>query len=247
MEDLDSALNELGMLSSVTKYKLDYLQAIETAAEVRRSRSGSAPETERRVDEDDKEVTIKVNSNFVTNIAVCSRTPPDLSPFMTRRLQMEIEDKRLRDNTGGHNCDRHSCNSSHICSFVSPRRNRTVTRNSPYMHGFSYPKFSPSPFILRPRPSVSPISGVLISSSSSSSVRSKSGGKLRGPVRFHDPCSRQSSSPTSMLYPLDEDITSKLSSIQLTTNCNTTGQNGEEERGDVASDMSRLAITRSNT
>ena len=26
MEDLDSALNELGMLSSVTKYKLDYLE-----------------------------------------------------------------------------------------------------------------------------------------------------------------------------------------------------------------------------
>ena len=26
MEELDAALNELGMLSSVTKYKLDYLQ-----------------------------------------------------------------------------------------------------------------------------------------------------------------------------------------------------------------------------
>ena len=118
-----------------------------------------------------------MNSNFVTNIAICSRAPPDLSPFMKRRLQIEIEEKRLSDNGNiGHNCDKHSCNSSHICSFVSPRRNRTVVRNTPYMHGFSYPKFSPSPFVLRTRPSVSPISGVLLSSTS---VRTKFGGKLR--------------------------------------------------------------------
>ena len=57
MDDLDAALNELGMLSSITKYKIDYLQAIETSAEIKRGRSVSMPET-RREESENKEVKI---------------------------------------------------------------------------------------------------------------------------------------------------------------------------------------------
>ena len=171
MDKLDSALNELGMLSCVTKYKIDYLQSVETAAEVRRARarSGSLPQTS------DKDVTINVNSDFVTNVSICNRTPPDLSPFMKRKLQLEIEERRLTDFTKADNnsdsaCDRHKCHSSHICAYVSPRRNRTVIRSMPYSYGYASSKFSP--FFLRP--SVAPLSGVLLSSASSRSL-----GRLR--------------------------------------------------------------------
>ena len=67
---------------------------METASEVRRARSGSVPGTR---DTSDHEVSISLNSAFVTNIALCprTRTPPDLSPFMRRRLQLEAEERRL--------------------------------------------------------------------------------------------------------------------------------------------------------
>ena len=146
-------------------------QAMETASEVRRARSGSVPGT-RDPRDADHEVAISVNSNYVTSIALCprTRTPPDLSPFMRRRLQLEAEERRTGEvEAGGHNCDRHSCHSSHICSFVSPRRNRSL-RNSPYNLGTSLQN-SVAAFSLRP--SVSPLSGVLISS------RNKSLGRLR--------------------------------------------------------------------
>ena len=86
MEDLDSALNELGMLSSVTKYKIDYLQNIEASAEIKRSRSVSMPETRR---EDNKNVNISLNSNYVRNIS--------LSPYVKGKLKDEIEEKRFND------------------------------------------------------------------------------------------------------------------------------------------------------
>ena len=115
---------------------------METASEVRRARSGSVPGT-RDSRDNDQEVSISVNSAYVTNIALCprTRTPPDLSPFMRRRLQLEAEERRLapRAEVGGHVCDRHSCHSSHICSFVSPRRNRSL-RNSPYNLGTGFPR-----------------------------------------------------------------------------------------------------------
>ena len=71
-------------------------QAMETASEVRRARSGSVPRTWESRD-NDQEVSISVNSAYVTNIALCprTRTPPDLSPFMRRRLQLEAEERRL--------------------------------------------------------------------------------------------------------------------------------------------------------
>lgn len=149
-----------------------FFQAMETASDVRRARSGSVPGTR---DTSDHEVSISLNSAFVTNIALCprTRTPPDLSPFMRRRLQLEAEERRLspgQGEAGGHSCDRHSCHSSHICSFVSPRRNRSL-RNSPYNLGTSF-QSSVASFSLV-RPSVSPLSGVLISS------RNKSLGRLR--------------------------------------------------------------------
>ena len=117
-------------------------QAMDTASEVRRARSGSVPRTWESRD-NDQEVSISVNSAYVTNIALCprTRTPPDLSPFMRRRLQLEAEERRLapQAEVGGHVCDRHSCHSSHICSYVSPRRNRSL-RNSPYNLGTGFPR-----------------------------------------------------------------------------------------------------------
>ena len=100
MDDLDAALNELGMLSSITKYKIDYLQAIETSAEIKRGRSVSMPETRREESENENEnVNISINTNFVANISLGQR-PSDLSPYVKRKLQREIEEKRFNDDTG---------------------------------------------------------------------------------------------------------------------------------------------------
>ena len=93
MDDLDAALNELGMLSSITKYKLDYLQAIETSAEMKRARSVSMPDTRR---EESENVNISINTNFVSNISLGKRAS-DLSPYLKRKLQREIEEKRFND------------------------------------------------------------------------------------------------------------------------------------------------------
>jgi len=239
MEELDAALNELGMLSCVTKYKLDFIKDAETGAELRRARSGSVPETRDR----DKDVAISVNSNFVTNISIGRITSPDLSPFMKRKLQLEIEERRLSDVTPNkHTCERHACHSSHICSFVSPRRMRTCLRNVPYKYSYSY-----SPFYLRP--SVAPLSGVLSSSSS------KSLGRLRGPVRFHDPSVNKNKQP--VLYPLEDLITSKFSSIKLSSEKpadtsvlasvgdETSKTSQEDQNSLVVSDLSKLAISSS--
>ena len=94
MEDLDMALNELGMLSSVTKYKIDYLKAMETSAEIKRARSASMLETAR--DESDT-VNISLNSKFVTNISLRKSSATDLSPYGKRKLHREMEEKRLKD------------------------------------------------------------------------------------------------------------------------------------------------------
>ena len=96
MQDLDAALNELGMLSSITKYKIDYLQAIETSAEIKRARSVSMPETRREESEESENVNISINTNFVANISLGQR-PSDLSPYVKRKLQREIEEKRFND------------------------------------------------------------------------------------------------------------------------------------------------------
>jgi len=191
MEDLDAALNELGMLSNVTNCRLEYIQDIEAAAEARKAAALKAASTA------NNDVTISVNSNFVTNISISSKYT-DFSPSMRRKLELEIKEKRL---SGGHICDkRHSCPSSHICSFVSPRRNRIVTRTSPYSSSRI------PPVSLRP----AALPGVLISS------RTRSLGRLRGPVRFYEPL--EGSPPQGVrpsIYPLDEELTSRLSAIQL--------------------------------
>jgi len=184
MEDLDTALNELGMLSNGTKYRLEYLQSIEAAAEARKAANA-------------KDVTINVNSNFVTNISISSKYS-DYSPALRKKIELEIQDKRLSN----HICDkRHSCPSSHICSFVSPRRSRIVARASPYSSSRVVPA------ALRP----AALPGVLISS------RTRSLGRLRGPVRFYEPHEESARAKTSCLYTLDEDLTSRLSAIQLTS------------------------------
>ena len=93
MDDLDAALNELGMLSSISKYKIDYLQAIETSAEIKRARSVSMPDTRR---DESENVNISINTNFVTNISLANRAP-DLSPYLKRKLQRDMEEKRFND------------------------------------------------------------------------------------------------------------------------------------------------------
>ena len=93
MDDLDAALNELGMLSSISKYKIDYLQAIESSAEIKRARSVSMPDTRR---DESENVNISINTNFVTNISLANRTP-DLSPYLKRKLQRDMEEKRFND------------------------------------------------------------------------------------------------------------------------------------------------------
>ena len=62
--------------------------------------------------------------------------------------------------------------------------------------------------------------------------------RLRGPVRFHD-AGQSSGEDTSQksLYPLDDDLTSKLSSIQLSPEA-------RRPEDTVTSDLSRLVITR---
>ena len=86
MDDLDAALNELGMLSSITKYKIDYLP---------RGRSVSMPET-RSEESENENVNISINTNFVANISLGQRAP-DLSPYVKRKLQREMEEKRFND------------------------------------------------------------------------------------------------------------------------------------------------------
>jgi len=187
MDDLDAALNELGMLSNVTKYRLEYLQNVEANAEAKKAaalKSSTASD----------DVTISVNSNFVTNINISTK----YKNYNSARVELEIQEKRLSN----HICDqRHSCPSSHICSFVSPRRSRIVNRASPYS------SVRVPPISLRP----ASLPGVLISS------RTRSLGRLRGPVRFYEPQKESPRGKSSSLYPLDEDLTSRLSAIQLTS------------------------------
>ena len=95
MDDLDAALSELGMLSSITNYKLDYLQSIETSAEIKRARSVSMPDSLREEGENEN-VKISINTNFVSNISM-GKTASDLSPYVKRRLQRELEEKRFND------------------------------------------------------------------------------------------------------------------------------------------------------
>ena len=95
MDDLDAALNELGMLSSITKYKIDYLQAMESSAEIKRARSVSMPDT-RRDESESENVNVSINTNFVTNISLGNRSS-DLSSYFKRKLQRDIDEKRFND------------------------------------------------------------------------------------------------------------------------------------------------------
>eukprot|EP00092_Neocalanus_flemingeri_P013483 GFUD01014542.1.p1 GENE.GFUD01014542.1~~GFUD01014542.1.p1 ORF type:complete len:245 (+),score=66.00 GFUD01014542.1:248-982(+) len=219
MDDIDAALNELGMLSNVTSCRLEYLQDIEAAAEARKaaslSKTGSG------------DVTISVNTNFVTNISISTKYS-DYSPAMRRKLELEIKDHRLSTHHP-HICDkRHSCPSSHICSFVSPRRNRIVPRNSPYTSARL------APVSLRP----AGLPGVLISS------RTRSLGRLRGPVRFYEPLEGSPPSKMSPLYPLDEDLTSRLSAIQLSSISGGSGQVSNSDSVQTSLDISAGAGSR---
>ena len=63
---------------------------------------------------------------------------------------------------------------------------------------------------------------------------------FRGPVRFHDPIYK--SSDHSVLYPLDEDLTSKLSSIQLSCEPFVSSQE-KNMNEDVQIGLSRLEIS----
>ena len=70
----------------------------------------------------------------------------------------------------------------------------------------------------------------------------------RGPVRFHDP--GYSSSEHSVLYPLDEDLTNKLSSIQLSCEPFSSSQerNGPNNAdAQMSSGLSRLEISSSKS
>ena len=204
---------------------------MQTTSDVRRVRYRSGSEPGTRVTQD-TEVTISVNSAYVTNIALSSRNPSDMSPFMRmQRLQTEAEERRTENI--GHSCD-HRGHSSHICSFVSPVKNRLI-RNSPYNKTPRAPRVSASSRWnnWNIRPGMAPQSGGL------SSSRNKSLQRLRGPVRFLDPglVSQQSS-----LYPLDDDLTSKLSSIQLSSDSKLSSQPPEVNSATVTSDLSNLSL-----
>ena len=62
----------------------------------------------------------------------------------------------------------------------------------------------------------------------------------RGPVRFHDP--GYSSAEHSVLYPLDEDLTNKLSSIQLSCEPYRSSQEPSAD-AQMSSGLSRLEIS----
>ena len=65
---------------------------------------------------------------------------------------------------------------------------------------------------------------------------------FRGPVRFHDP--GYSSAEHSVLYPLDEDLTNKLSSIQLSCEPHRSSQEPNAD-AQMSSGLSRLEISKS--
>ena len=174
--------------------------------------------------DDQEDVSIKVNSNFVTNVAIrSSPNMPDLSPYMKRKLQIEIEEKRFCDHRQRHD----------LAAFLSPRRSRTLVRSCPYNY---------SPILLRP--AMPPISSVLLTSSS----RQRTVGRLRrGPVRFNEDDvagvhTFRSSKPN--IYPLDEDITARFSSIQLV---NSEKQDSDSQTvTDKIPDLSSLSLTRNS-
>ena len=102
MDDLDSALNELGMLSNVTKYRLEYLQNKEATLEAKKAADKSSSTAS-------DDTTISVSSNFVTNINISTK----YNNYNSFRFKMDIQERRL---------------SNHIC----PRVRRIFTRVSPY-------------------------------------------------------------------------------------------------------------------
>lgn len=80
-------------------------------------------------------------------------------------------------------------------------------------------------------------------------------GRLRGPVRFYEPLEGSPSAKNASLYPLDEDLTSRLSAIQLTSISDQGGKssldisvdsNNSGDSSDIARelswDVSRLEI-----
>lgn len=124
MSDVDDALSQLGMLSSVSGYKLEYLKAVEKRAEERRAQS---------LNNSEEEVCIRRNGNFVADISICPR--PRLPGIRTSlRLEREAKEYRFSDQFL-HQCGkRKSCPSSHMCAFVSPPRSRAHVLSAVHSH-----------------------------------------------------------------------------------------------------------------
>ena len=104
MDDLDSALNELGMLSNVTQYRLEYLQNKEATLEAKKAGTLTSLTAS-----DDMTMTLSVNSSFVTNINISTK----YNNYNLFNVKMDIQEKRF---------------SNHIY----PRMRRIFNRASPY-------------------------------------------------------------------------------------------------------------------
>lgn len=78
MDDLDSALNELGMLSNVTQYRLEYLQNKEATLEAKKAGTLTSSTAS-----DDMTMTLSVNSSFKYN------------NYNSFNVKMDIQEKRF--------------------------------------------------------------------------------------------------------------------------------------------------------
>jgi len=212
MQDLDAALNELGMLSNITSYKLEYLQDREAANERLKA---LARQTAGRSDSSiildplaGVRSSISVNSQFVTSINIRHKDH--------KSLEAEAREKRLSEHLQqgasiSKPCTRrHSCPSGHICSFVSPPRSRSriITIPGSASLPYRYRHTLPSPLLAS-------LPGVLTTS------RNKN--RFRGRVRFRDPAcciGNDERDNQYQLYPLDDELTTRLASIKLTARSN---------------------------
>jgi len=211
MKDLDAALQELGMLSSVTRYKLDYLQDMESRNERRKVEVGGVvldpkkPVEIKEYKSHDKasyEDTIASSSPLALPLLPVPRVQSELdffpglrapapAPSRSSDLENEARQRRLR-----------MLPSSHICSFLSGSstvrctvRNRTITVPGAGSSRHSFPLISSLP-------------GVLMTSGN----RQRS---CRGRVRFREPL-KGGARQHNDIYPLDEELTARLSQIKLT-------------------------------
>merc|ERR1712059_145091 len=119
---------------------------------------------------------------------------------------------------------RHSCPSGHICSFISPPRISSRSRI------ITIPGRSSLPYSYRPSlPLTSCLPGVL--------TTSRNRTKFRGRVRFRDPafCLKEVGKEQQPLYPMDEELASRLASIKLTMGGGANSEGGEIGSGSAAS------------